>query len=107
MLSRDLAGLYGLRPKDLIQVIRRNKNRFPQDFAFKLTRAEAAWIREQSLLYFRGRFFKHPPYAFTKAGVAMLTCVLQKERAIRLNLRLMRGVAGWLTSLPEDLREMC
>ncbi|MFA5139935.1 MAG: ORF6N domain-containing protein [Elusimicrobiota bacterium] len=91
MLSTDLARLYGVRAKALIQAVKRNIDRFPGDFAFKLTVAEADFSRSQSVTLNRGQNIKHPPYAFTEQGVAMLSSVLRSKRAAQVNIAIMRA----------------
>lgn len=73
MLSGDLAVIYGVAPKALIQAVKRNSGRFPPDFMFKLSLNEAAVSRSQIVTLKRGRNVKHPPFAFTEQGVAMLS----------------------------------
>ncbi|MEW6417321.1 MAG: ORF6N domain-containing protein [Nitrospirota bacterium] len=90
MLDRDLAGLYGVATKVLNQAIRRNIKRFPDDFMFKLTQPEK---NELVTNCDRFRTLKHStvtPYAFTEQGVAMLSTVLNSERAIQVNIAIMR-----------------
>lgn len=91
MLDRDLAQLYGVETKVLNQAVKRNLNRFPVDFMFKLTEEEKA-----KLVTICDRFtmLKHSttsPYAFTEQGVAMLSSVLNSERAVQVNIAIMRA----------------
>ncbi len=91
MLSTHLAALYEVEPKALIQAVKRNIDRFPSDFAFKLEWPEVENIRSQIVtLKGRGRHIKYPPYAFTEQGVAMLSSVLRSKRAIQVNIAIMR-----------------
>lgn len=91
MLDKDLAMLYGVETKALNQAIKRNINRFPEDFMFQLTKAEAKEIlRSQFVTLKRGQHFKYFPYAFTENGVAMLSSVLNSERAVEVNIQIMR-----------------
>src|SRR3989344_694433 len=92
LLDADLAGLYGVATKVLIQAVKRNWERFPQDFIFQLTAEEAALLRSQivTLKTGRGRHRKYLPYAFTEQGVAMLSSVLRSKRAVRVNVEIMR-----------------
>jgi phage regulator Rha-like protein len=92
MLDSDLAELYGVETRVLVQAVRRNIERFPDDFMFQLNREEAASLRSQIVTLKRGRgqHSKYPPYAFTEQGVAMLSGVLRSERAIQVNIQIMR-----------------
>ena len=90
MLGQDLAALYEVSPRTLIQAIKRNATRFPSDFMFQLTRQEVVNLKSQIVISsWGGR--RHPPYAFTEQGVAMLSSVLNSERAIRVNIQIMRA----------------
>ncbi|MEN3329701.1 MAG: hypothetical protein V7638_4508 [Acidobacteriota bacterium] len=91
MLDVDLAELYGVPTKALNQQVQRNRKRFPEDFMFQLTKEEAESLTSQSVtprLQHGGR--RCPPYAFTEPGVAMLSSVLSSERAIEVNIMIMR-----------------
>lgn len=91
MLDRDLAGLYGVATKVLNQAVKRNIKRFPDDFMFKLTPSEK---NELVTNCDRFRTLKHSmvaPYAFTEQGVAMLSSVLNSERAVQVNIAIMRA----------------
>lgn len=88
MLDRDLAVLYGVETRVLNQNVRRNRERFPQDFMFELTRAEIEWI-SQSVTSSNLKFSKRVT-AFTEQGVAMLSSVLRSKRAITVNVEIMR-----------------
>lgn len=91
MLSTTLAALYGVAPKVLIQVVKRSIGRFPSDFAFPLEWHEVANLRSQIVtLRGHGKHPKYPPYAFTEQGVAMLSSVLRSERAVQVNIAIMR-----------------
>jgi len=92
MLDRDLAELYGVENKRLKEAIRRNINRFPEDFMFELTPAEFESLRTQiaTLKGGRGQHPKYMPFAFTEQGVAMLSSVLNSETAIRVNIQIIR-----------------
>lgn len=90
MLDQDLANLYGVETKRLIEAIKRNRGRFPADFMFQLTREEFENLRSQfATSSWGGR--RYPPYAFTEQGVAMLSSVLRSEEAIRVNVEIMRA----------------
>jgi hypothetical protein len=108
MLDVDLAALYGVSPKALNQAVKRNVARFPDDFMFQLTWEEAENLRSQSVTLNdsdfvggkrsrsqsvtlkRGTNVKYRPYAFTEQGVAMLSSVLHSERAVQVNIQIMR-----------------
>ncbi|MBM4440874.1 MAG: ORF6N domain-containing protein [Candidatus Rokubacteria bacterium] len=94
MLDADLARVYGLPTKALLQSVRRNIERFPDDFMFRLTRQELPDLRSQTVTSsgtdtWGGR--RHLPYAFTEQGVAMLSSVLRSPRAIAANIAIMRA----------------
>ncbi|OGR79887.1 MAG: hypothetical protein A3B80_01125 [Elusimicrobia bacterium RIFCSPHIGHO2_02_FULL_39_36] len=89
MLDRDLAELYGVSTGNLNLAVRRNINRFPEDFMFQLTRAETKNLILQSARSRWGGTRKFP-YAFTEQGVAMLSSVLNSGRAIEINILIMR-----------------
>ena len=93
MLDVDLAVLYGVEIKALNQAVKRNRLRFPPDFMFRLTPAEARSLRSQTVTLDRGRgrHRKYHPYAFTEQGVAMLSSVLRSQRAVRVNVEIMRA----------------
>jgi len=93
MLDRDLAELYGVEIRVLNQAVHRNIKRFPEDFMFQLTKAEDETLRSQfvTLKKGRGQHRKYLPYAFTEQGVAMLSSVLNSERAIEVNVEIMRA----------------
>lgn len=92
MLDADLADLYGLQTKVLVQAVKRNLARFPQDFMFQLSREEFAHLRSQAVTSnTSGRGGRRTaPYAFTEQGVAMLSSVLGSPRAIAVNIEIMR-----------------
>jgi len=90
MLDRDLATLYGVETKYLTRQVRRNIKRFPTDFMFRLTRSE--FLRCQIVTSNRGGR-RYTPYVFTEQGVAMLSSVLNSERAILVNIQIMRAFA--------------
>jgi phage regulator Rha-like protein len=90
MLSLDLAGLYGVEPRALIQAVKRNIKRFPGDFMFQLSNKEFINLKSQFVISsWGGR--RSMPYAFTEQGVAMLSTVLHSERAIQVNIAIMRA----------------
>ena len=82
ILDSELAQLYGVATKVLNQAVKRNRERFPDDFMFRLTAGETSELnRSQFVTLKRGENFKYRPYAFTEQGVAMLSSVLRSERA--------------------------
>jgi hypothetical protein len=92
MLDEDLADLYGVETKRLIQQVKRNIERFPDDFMFQLDRSEAAALRSQIATSNSGQGGRrYAPYAFTEQGVAMLSGVLRSKRAIAVNIEIMRA----------------
>ena len=92
MLDSDLAALYGVATRVLVQAVQRNLERFPEDFMFRLTREEFEALRSQIVISKPGRGGRRAlPYAFTEQGVAMLSSVLRSERAIRVNIEIMRA----------------
>jgi len=100
MLDRDLARLYDVSTSVFNQSVKRHRERFPEDFMFKLTMDEAkVWqmeqvksrLRSQNVILKRGQHIKHLPYAFTEHGILMLSSVLKSERAIHVNIEIMRA----------------
>lgn len=92
MLDVHLAELYGVPTKRLNEQVRRNIRRFPEDFMFRLTPREAASLRSQSATSNGGRGGRrYSPHVFTEQGVAMLSTVLNSERAIQVNIAIMRA----------------
>ena len=90
MLDLDLAILYGVETRVLKQAVRRNIKRFPSDFMFELTQDEYRFLRSQFVTLKRGQHSKYPPFAFTEQGVAMLSGILNSDRAIKVNIAIMR-----------------
>ncbi len=89
MLSTHLAELYNVEPRSLIQAVRRNSLRFPADFMFQITTEEFQNLKSHFVISsWGGR--RVPPYAFTEQGVAMLSSVLRSERAVLMNIAIMR-----------------
>ncbi|OGR89080.1 MAG: DNA-binding protein [Elusimicrobia bacterium RIFCSPLOWO2_01_FULL_59_12] len=90
MLDSHLADLYGVKTKVLLQAVKRNLDRFPEDFMFKISPHEAENLRSQIVTSsWGGR--RYMPYAFTEQGVAMLSSVLRSRRAIQVNVAIMRA----------------
>ena len=105
MLDRDLAELYGVETKILKQAVRRNKKRFPVDFMFILLNQEVRNLRSQIVTSSWGGS-RYLPMAFTEQGVAMLSSVLNSERAIQVNIQIMRAFTMLRSMLAthDDLR---
>jgi phage regulator Rha-like protein len=91
LLDRDLAEMYAVETKQLKRAVRRNISRFPKDFMFQLSNEEYRSLRRQFGTLKRGAHSKYPPMAFTEQGVAMLSSVLTSQRAIEVNIAIMRA----------------
>ena len=92
MLDSELAALYEVPVKALNQAVKRNLDRFPEDFMFRLNQEEATSLRSQSVTSKAGRGGRRTePYAFTEQGVAMLSSVLHSQRAVHVNIEIMRA----------------
>jgi hypothetical protein len=91
ILDADLALLYGVTTKALIQATKRNRDRFPHDFMFQLTVSELAYLRSQTVTSSTWGGRRTPPYAFTEQGVAMLSGVLRSANAVKVNVEIMRA----------------
>jgi hypothetical protein len=91
MLSPDLAELYGVTAKVLNQAVTRNRERFPEDFMFQLTRGEFEDLKSQIVTSSWGGMRRALPYAFSEQGIAMLSGILRSGRAIRVNIEIMRA----------------
>lgn len=91
MLSTDLATLYGVKPRALVQAVKRNRDRFPEDFMFQLNREEFAVLKSQMVISSWGGLRRATPYAFTEQGVAMPSSVLRSKRAVQVNIAIMRA----------------
>src|SRR4051812_42062149 len=91
MLDSDLGEMYGVATKVLKQAVRRNIERFPEDFMFELIKEEADRIlRSQYVTLKRGEHLKYLPFAFTEHGVLMSSSVLRSEQAVQVNIQIMR-----------------
>ena len=91
MLARDLAELYGVQTKVLIQTVKRNIKRFPEDFMFQLNKNEMEKWRSQIVTSKSDKMgLRTLPYAFTEQGVAMLASILNSDRAINVNIQIIR-----------------
>jgi uncharacterized Fe-S cluster-containing radical SAM superfamily protein len=112
MLDRDLAELYGVPTKRLNEQVRRNIRRFPKDFMFKLTKKETEILRSQIATLRHGEHSKYRTYVFTEQGVAMLSSVLASDRAIDVNIAIMRAfvkirmIMSTHKELAEKLKEL-
>ncbi len=93
MRSSDLAAFYGVEPRALVQAVKRNRERFPEDFMFQLSTRELADLKSQIVISSWGGARRARPYAFTEQGVAMLSSVLRSQRAVRVNIEIMRAFA--------------
>ncbi len=92
MLDSDLAELYGVETRVLVQAVQRNGDRFPDDFMFRLTKEEFAGLTSQIVMSNPGSGGRRSlPYAFTEQGVAMLSSVLRSKQAVQVNIEIMRA----------------
>lgn len=92
LLDTKLAALYGVPTGALVQAVKRNLERFPEDFMFQLTASEWAALRSQLVISNEGRGGRrYAPYAFTEQGVAMLSSILKSPHAIAVNIEIMRA----------------
>lgn len=91
MVSSDLAEIYHVEPRVLVQSVKRNLDRFPKDFMFQLSNSEYAILKSQFVISSWGGSRRANPYAFTEQGVAMLSSVLKSKRAIAVNIFIMRA----------------
>jgi adenine-specific DNA methylase len=93
MLDMDLAIIYEVETRVLKQAVRRNINRFPDDFMFELSKEEWDSLRSQIVMFKtgKGNFPKYLPFAFTEQGVAMLSAVLNSQRAVQTSVQIMRA----------------
>jgi hypothetical protein len=104
MLSHDLAALYQVETRTLMQAVQRSIERFPEDFSFKLTNQEFAFLKSQTVISSWGGSRK-APHAFTEQGVAMLSSVLKSSRAVGVNIEIMRAFVK-LRSMLESNKEL-
>ena len=101
MLDSDLADLYGIETRYLKRQVRRNRDRFPEDFMFQLTQKESDSLRCQNVTLKRGSHSKYAAYVFTEQGIAMLSSVLGSRRAVHVNIQIMRTfvrIRDWMSS---------
>jgi phage regulator Rha-like protein len=113
MLDGELAELYRVPTGTFNQAIKRNRNRFPSDFMFQLTAAETKCLRSQNVISNSGRGGRrYRPYAFTQEGVAMLSSILRSDRAVQVNIAIMRAftkmreMAATYSNLARQLAEL-
>ena len=102
MIDKDLALLYGVETKRLNEQIKRNIERFPEDFMFQLTLEECLRSQIATLNQAQGKHLKYLPFAFTENGIAMLSSVLRSETAIAVNIKIMRIFTKIRKSVPQD-----
>ncbi len=108
VISSTLAELYQVEPRSLLQAVKRNSARFPDDFMFQLTKSEWDSLRSQNVILEKskkGEHLKYLPYAFTQEGIAMLSSVLKSTRAIEVNVSIMRAFVQ-MRSLLSSNREL-
>src|SRR5262245_40334554 len=91
LLDESLAAMYSVSTSALNQAVSRNRKRFPTDFMFQLTAKETARLRSQTVISKNRGGRRHRPYVFTEQGVAMLSSVLRSDRAIAVNIEIMRA----------------
>lgn len=104
MLDRDLASLYGVETRTLNQSVKRNADRFPNDFMFQLTDDEVIYWKAQIVMSNSVKMgLRRNPYAFTELGVAMLSSVLKYQVAIQININIMRAFVAARQMLSTDL----
>ena len=110
LVDRDLAELYGVDTRTLNQAVKRNLKRFPEDFMFQMTKEEFEIWRSQIVISNNDKMgLRRPPYVFTEQGVAMLSSVLNSDRAILVNIQIMRvftKMRALLESHKEILRKL-
>ena len=109
MLSFHLAQLYGVETRVLVQAVKRNLERFPQDFMFQLTNSETDVLVSQNVIPHKKYLGGYRPYAFTQEGVAMLSSVLRSRKAIVINIGIMRAfvrIREYLATHKEVLRRI-
>ena len=102
MIDKDLALLYGVETKQLNRAVKRNIERFPDDFMFRLTKEECLRCQIGTLNHSQGQHLKYMPYAFTEYGIAMLSGILRSDTAIAANIRIMRAFADMRKIIPQS-----
>jgi len=104
MLSTDLADLYAVQPRVLMQAVKRNRERFTADFMFQLTKEEFGRLKSQIVTSSWGGLRRAYPYTFTEQGVAMLSSVLRSKRAIQVNIAIMRAFVRFREMIASNKR---
>jgi hypothetical protein len=102
MLSLHLAGLYQVEPRALVQAVKRNRSRFPSDFMFQLSKPEWKALKSQIVISSWGGLRRATPYAFSEHGVAMLSIVLRSERAVQVNIVIIRAFIEFRRMISKD-----
>ena len=102
MLSTHLAELYHVEPRALVQAVKRNADRFPEDFMFQLSAEETENLKSQFVISSWGGARRATPYAFTEQGVAMLSSVLKSKRASAVNIAIVRPLVRLRQLLPAE-----
>ncbi len=104
MLDRDLAELYGVETRVLKQAVKRNSKRFPQDFMFQMTKEEFDNWRSQFVTSNSDKKgLRYAPFCFTEQGVTMLSCILNSERAVNINIQIVRIFTRIRETLTDNL----
>ncbi len=104
MLDRDLAELYDVETKRLKEAVRRNKERFPEDFMFEMTKEEFQnWRTQFATSKEDKKGLRYAPFCFTEQGVTMLSCILNSKRAIEVNIRIIRVFTKMREMLTDNL----
>lgn len=91
MLDYDLATLYKVETRKLKQAVKRNRNRFPQDFMLELNNADVLFMVSQKVIPSRSKLGGSLPYAFTEHGIAMLSSILKSKKALEINIHIIRA----------------
>lgn len=102
LLDSTLAALYGVETKAIIQAVKRNIERFPEDFMFQLSKSEYEILRSQTVTSKTRGGRRYPPYVFTEQGVAMLSSVLRSKTAVMVNIEIMRAFVRLRQFLAEN-----
>lgn len=105
MLDFDLALLYNVETRSLKQAVKRNRDRFPEDFLFELTPVEIEYLVSQNVIPTKGRLGGAVPFAFTEQGVSMLSSVLKSKEALHVNISIMRAFVQ-MRQLLENSKEL-
>lgn len=104
MIDRDLAELYGVETKRMKEAVRRNIDRFPEDFMFEMTKEEFSnWRTQFATSNSDKKGLRYAPFCFTEQGVTMLSCVLNSQRAIKINIQVVRIFTKIREALTDNL----